>query len=173
MSIDTRQSIPHPLGSLEPIRGLPNLRSVSLEGEGRLDLEPLASLTRLEDLYFLGVEVVGLDALVRLECLERVVLNYAGITDLTPFADWREPPNFLGLQHNRIRDLSPLVANLDFGRGHKIDLSFNCIERPSNLLADDMWLHPIRVLWRRGVYLVLDHQSRSCGAHAEEPGQGE
>lgn len=157
-------SEPHAVESLEPLRGLPNLRYVNIVSEGELDLEPLASLPVLEELYLTGVSIARLEALLELE-VDTVVLQYAGLTDITALADWERPPGHLGLSLNRIRDLTPLASNPSFDRGHTVDLSYNCVERPAPLSLDEgTSSHPVRVLLGRGVRLILDHQSVRCGA---------
>lgn len=56
--VPTRGSYsPHPVESLEPLRNLPNLKVVRLEGKGELHLEPLTSLPMLDELSLVGFRV--------------------------------------------------------------------------------------------------------------------
>lgn len=154
---------PHLVESLEPLRNLPNLRTIYIEGRGELDLEPLASLPMLEEVFLGGFRIVHLESLLRLEELNRVTLSYAGIVDIASLADWEKPPRYLNLHDNRIADATPLAMNPNFVRGHTINLSYNCIPLVASVPYDELRTnHPIAELWRRGVEVVAEHQSATC-----------
>lgn len=156
---------PHLVESLEPLRNLPNLRSVHIEGRGELDLEPLTSLPMLDELALVGFRITHLEALMRLEELDVVVLSDAGIEDIALLAGWDKPPRYLGLQGNRIRSVSPLMMNPNFGRGHEIDVSYNCLAQSTRPVYDPLWSNfSIDELRDRGVEVVAWPQS-ACNSN--------
>lgn len=151
---------PHPVESLEPLRSLPNLKVVRLEGRGELDLEPLTSLPMLDELSLVGFRVTDLEPLLRLEDLALVALSAAGIEDISILAGWKRPPRYLGLQRNRISIVSPLLMNQNFGRGHEIDVSYNCLAQSTSVVRDPLWSNlAIDGLRERGVKVVASPQS--------------
>lgn len=146
---------PHLVESLEPLRNLPNLKVVRLEGRGELDLEPLTSLPMLDELSLVGFRVTDLEPLLRLEDLALVALSAAGIEDISILAGWERPPRYLGLQRNRIRRLSPLLMNPNIGCGHEIDVSYNCVAQSTSEVRDPLWSNlAIDGLRERGVKVV-------------------
>lgn len=151
---------PHLVESLEPLRNLPNLRSVHIEGRGELDLEPLTSLPMLDELALVGFRVTHIESLLRLEGLDLVALSGAGIEDIALLAGWDKPPRHLSLQGNRIRGVSPLMMNPNFGPGYEIDITYNCLARSTTLMYEPLWSNlAIDGLRERGVKVLAWPQS--------------
>lgn len=159
----------HEFHDLEPLKHLPSLQFLYIDGNGIIDLEPLSGPPNLERLTSIGYEILDLEALVHLDDLEAVALLYAEIRDLGPLTAWVHPPARLNLNNNHISDLGPLAANPAFDAGHEIDVSYNCLAIPgANYRTRIPTVRsPLATLQGRGVRVVLDNQSRACSARIE------
>lgn len=68
-----------------------------------------------------------------------MALSAAGIEDISILAGWERPPRYLGLQRDRICIVSPLLMNPNFGRGHEIDVGYNCLAQSTSVVRDPLW----------------------------------
>ena len=121
------------VSDLSPLRGLKNLRSISVENTAVTDISPLEDsdglqsfrarnssvkdLTPLSQMYDLRILEVSSPVLSPVPSsvfegkimLERVEINFAGITDLTPFSQM-DRLKVLSLHGNTIADVTPVVG---------------------------------------------------------------
>lgn len=146
---------PHEIRHLESLRHLANLQSIFIHGSGEIDLGGLAGVPNLKRLVLIGVQVPDLTPLLHAEDMDSITLTFAGIRDLTALQYWEQPPAHLSLSHNVIHDPRPLTANPDFGTGHRIDLSYNCLPRTASSWNRET---DIGILRARGVRVNTSHQ---------------
>jgi internalin A len=123
------------ISDVQPLAGLSNLVFIGLHGNQVEDVSPLASLSNLTQLDLENNRIRDFSALTGLTALEFLDLDenlisalpsVSGMTALDVLSldhnliSYLEPPTgktffYLGLSHNRIRDLTPLLS-LEKGR---------------------------------------------------------
>ncbi len=96
------------VSDLSPLRGLPELWSISADDTFVADLAPLASLPGLRTLWLNRTPVRDLTPLSDLRLLEYLLLEATAVIDLTPLRRMRSLSN-LSLQGTRVADISVLA----------------------------------------------------------------
>ena len=130
------------LSDLSPLTGLTNLEAIHGWGNPISDLSPLAGLTKLEHIYLPIGHISDLTPLSNLTELEELYFHYNEISDLSPLANLTKL-KWLSLSHNKISDVSPLT-NLTNLKG--IGLHYNNISDISPL---DGIRHNILLTWHQ------------------------
>jgi len=151
---------------ISPISGLNQLRILSLASNEISNISTLSSLTELFVLYLDRNKISDLSPLSGLTEIRVLTLDYNQIVDVTPLSgltrlgeveaeyEWwlgeRQGVKVcLGLDNNRIADISPLVQNEGLGERDGIDL------RGNPLSADSLNIY-IPQLQERGVVVLYD-----------------
>jgi internalin A len=92
---------------LSPLKGLSNLKGLSL-GENQItDIKPIEGLTQLEDLWLDSNKIQDLTPLAGMTKLQRLMLHINQISDLKPLSGLTEI-NYFALTDNLVEDLTPL-----------------------------------------------------------------
>ena len=96
-------------GGLAPLTNLNALEDLHLQSIGVTDFSPLSSLTNLKRLYLGdGGNTPDISLLSGLADLEILYFTFSGLSDIAPLAALTKLQH-LGLQGNKITDLSPLA----------------------------------------------------------------
>ena len=96
------------LSDLSPLTGLTNLEAIHGWGNPISDLSPLAGLTKLKHIYLPRGHISDLTPLSNLTELEELYLHDNEISDLSPLANLTKL-KWLSLSGNKISDVSPLT----------------------------------------------------------------
>ena len=94
---------------ITPLRGLTNLKALSLQNNRISDLTPLAGLTNLIELQLYGNQISDLTPLAELKNLEMLFLSRNQIIDVTPLAQLKKLEE-LSLGKNPIIAVTPLAG---------------------------------------------------------------
>ncbi|WP_437767236.1 leucine-rich repeat domain-containing protein [Sorangium sp. So ce281] len=120
------------LADLSPLRSLTELRSLTARRNPITNVAPLRSLIRLYD-----AEISDTSPLSTLTELRLLFLGRNRISDLSPLASLPSLSIF-DISDSLVSDLTPLVANPDFGQSGMVGLRRNpidCAAQASNLAA--------------------------------------
>ena len=92
---------------LSPLKGLPNLKDLSLMYVKATDFSPLKELKSLKKLNLVAVETSDFSFLKEMKTLEELTLGSVNINDLSPLADLQNL-KVLYLGRTKVTDLTPL-----------------------------------------------------------------
>ncbi len=111
------------ISDLTPLRGLVNLKNLSMWSNRISDLTPLSTLVQLNSLNLGGNQLTDITVLSKLTNLKELYLWHNQLPDLTPLSNLSNL-KYLFLSNNQITDLTPLsnLINLE-----TLDLSDNQI----------------------------------------------
>jgi len=144
------------------LANLKNLRILDLESNRIEDISALSELLKLKTLNLRKNQIEDISPLknlINLESLsiggsrEGVISTGNKINDITPLKNLSNL-KLLTLDDNRISDISPLVENIGFGEGDKIDLRYNYLVLTPG--SEDM--NNINALIDRGVEVIYEPQ---------------
>lgn len=115
------------ISDLSALDGLTELIELYIEHNNLSDISALSGLTNLVVLVVPYNNLSDISALSGLTNLEVIWVHHNYITDISVYSDMTIPENliWLSLYHNRIRDISPLVANAEIDKWDFIDLREN------------------------------------------------
>ena len=97
------------INSLNPVSSLSQLEELILQDTAITDLTPLAELGNLKRLEIRGSNVGDLSPLKNLQKLETLIISDSNVKDLTPIKDLTNIRR-LFLHNNRISDITPLAG---------------------------------------------------------------
>ena len=115
------------ISDITPLTGLTQLRRLYLGGNQIIDITPLTGLTQLRRLYLGGNQIIDIGPLTQLT-LTMLGLNNNKIRDITSLSQWTQWGQLteLNLTHNQIGDITPLT-HLAGSQVTELDLSHNRI----------------------------------------------
>ncbi|CAL6032091.1 T9SS_type A sorting domain-containing protein [Hexamita inflata] len=100
--------------NIEPLQDLTNIIFLQLENNGITDISPLRFMRQLAITWLMSNKISDLEPFKDLYSLERVVLTNNQIENLEPLRELNLI--FLNVEHNYIRDLSPVKNHQNFAR---------------------------------------------------------
>jgi len=92
---------------LSSLKGLSNLKRLSLSKNQITDLKPIQGLTQLEALWLDSNKIQDLSPLAGMTKLQQLMLHINQISDLKPLSDLTEI-NYFALTDNLVEDLTPI-----------------------------------------------------------------
>ena len=113
------------ISDITPIAELTQLTKLNLENNEISDITSLAQLTQLTELYLEGNQIIDIGPLAQLTQLTELYLEGNQIIDIGPLAQLT--PTVLGLNNNKIRDITPLSQWTQWGQLTELHLTHNQI----------------------------------------------